>query len=306
MMMGKTGRFGRGANSFFCERMVIKVERNTERKEIGDLHIHSYFSDGTMSPEEIAGEAERKGVRLLAIADHNMLDGARELADLCKNRKIRNITAVELDSLDGETDVHLLGYGVDLYDPEFCAFVRNNRRLLDQISVNLIRKMQKDYPCVSSDDYEAYRYDRRGGGWKALHYLRDRGLSQSLTGGLPFYGRYGCSYDTVAFPAVRKAAEQIHRAGGRAVLAHPGVVFDPSDISGFEKSVRRMLGMGLDGIECYYPKHPPQVTGLLLKICREGDRMITAGSDCHGRFGSSGIGQTNTPVGCLRLAGLAD
>jgi len=272
--------------------------------KIADLHVHSYYSDGTMSPEEILEAALAKDVGLLAIADHNVLEGSVKLRELCSKCNIRYVPAVELDTLCEGKPIHILGYGMDFSDKEFCLFVRRNRAMLDEISVKLIEKMQADYNSVSLPDYLEYSYDRKKGGWKALHYLLDKGLSKSLRGGLEFYDIYNCSYDCVDFPTVSAAAQYIHNAGGKAVLAHPGEVIKETDMNLFAEKVLELVSYGLDGIECYYPFHTKDITDICLEICRNKGLLITTGSDCHGDFGRTEIGETGIAIGQLNLGNL--
>lgn len=272
--------------------------------KIADLHIHSYYSDGTMSPEDILSLAITKGVGLLAIADHDILDGSLELQKLCSSHDIQYLPAVELDSLDNGTNIHILGYGMNLLDKEFCSFVKKNRIMLEDVSIKLIEKMQVDFDCITLSDYSKYSYDRKKGGWKALHYFCEKGLTKSLKEGLKFYPKYRCFYDCVEFPSVSMVAQYIHNAGGKAILAHPGEVINNTDISHFKEEILRLINLGLDGIECYYPSHTSHLTNVCLEICKDSNLLITAGSDCHREFGGTEIGEVNTPIEQLNLGNI--
>ncbi|MDD3172245.1 MAG: PHP domain-containing protein [Herbinix sp.] len=272
--------------------------------KIADLHIHSYYSDGTMSPKEILEAALPRGVGLLTITDHDTLDGTLELQELCLGKEVHYITGIELSSLDNVNNTHILGYGINLQDKEFCSFVKRNRILLDTVNSMLIEKMQADYDCISVSDYNAYTYDRTKGGWKALHYLVEKGLTTSLREGFALYPRYGCTYDCVDFPSVQTVCQNIHKAGGKAVLAHPGVTVKEADITVFENEVLRLISYGIDGIECYYPTHTEEITKICLQVCKNHNLLITTGSDCHGEFGTAEVGEMNIPISMLNLAGL--
>lgn len=273
-------------------------------EKTADLHIHSYYSDGTMSPEEILHEAVKNHVGLLAITDHDMLEGSIELKEMCINQDILYIPGVELDSLDQGINFHILGYGVDLQNKKFRGFVRKNRYLLDMVNVKLIEKMQEDYAAISMTDYNLFQYDRRKGGWKALHYLMEKGLTKNLREGFAYYSKYQVTHDCVDFPSVKTVCEAIHHAGGKAVLAHPGVSITEMDMELFKGRLMWLLGYGLDGIECYYATHSEAITQTSLAVCNEGDLLITSGSDCHGEFGSACIGDINIPISKLCLGEL--
>lgn len=271
---------------------------------LADMHIHTYNSDGTMAPQDIVDAAINSGVGLLAVTDHNELAGTIELGKLCNRYDLQYIPGVELDSLDRGVNIHILGYGMDLNDTEFVQFVNRNRQLLDRVNSMLIEKMEPDYDNISYADYLEYHYDRTKGGWKALHYLMEKGLTNTLREGFAFYPRYDCGYDKVDFLSVSEVCEYIHKAGGKAILAHPGVSVKEPDIKAFEREVRRLVSFGADGIECYYPTHSAQITELCLSICKEQNMLITCGSDCHGNFGNAKVGETNTPIRKLNLGDL--
>lgn len=269
-----------------------------------DLHIHSFYSDGTMSPEEIVREAKKRGVGLIAVCDHNILEGSRQAKELCEREGIAYIPAVEIDTLEGGIDYHILGYGADICDPDFSAFIRRNRGSLDEISVKLVEKMSADFQGVSLPDYGHFSYDKRLGGWKCLHYLKGKGLAETLKDALKFYEQYECPFSIVDFPSIAEAADEIHRAGGYAVLAHPGVTIPYSGVGDFAGELERLLGMGLDGAECYYPAHMEDITREALRVCRGLGLLITAGSDCHGAFGRTRIGEMKITIDRLELKDL--
>lgn len=268
-----------------------------------DLHVHTTFSDGTMTPRQMVERARRLGVELLAIADHEVLEGSRAAGPLCREAGIRLLPAVELSCLRGQEYYHLLGYGVDLDNPELMALARRNRALMDGISERLVERMSTDYPQLSVGDYADYRYDASRGGWKGLGYLLDRGVTGALKEGLGFYGLYGASYQEAGFPEMAEVAGVIHRAGGRAVLAHPGEVIEAHG-DAFEEILTQLLGEGIDGLECYYPTHTPQIQDICLRLCRERELLITTGSDCHGAFGHTDVGQMRMRIEQLELGAL--
>ena len=234
-----------------------------------DLHVHSMYSDGTMTIEEILEEADRQQVALLAVSDHDMLDGARALQKLAKeNEKYKNIKcipSVEINALDGERNVHILGFYVDLQNKEFDSFIRKNRNMLDDVSIQLMKKMEKDYDNISLEEFRQYTYDPTKGGFEALHYLRDKGFIQELKEGFRFFQIYDCPYSCVEFPDVPTVIEKVHEAGGIAVMAHPGVTIPHKEPEAFKEEFLRYVDMGVEGIECYYNSFKKEQTEFILK-----------------------------------------
>ena len=272
--------------------------------QYADLHIHSFHSDGTMTPAEIVDQAAARGVGVLAIADHNALAGSAALPALCAGKGIQTIPAVEIDTAEGEMNLHLLAYGFDTKNEAFADFVRHTRFLLDEFCTKLIERMQRDYKNISLADFMDYNYDAHLGGWKGLHYLKDRGITGTLKEGMPFYFRYGLTYGKSGYPTVAATAHRIRAAGGYVVLAHPGVSLDTADIDQFKSVLKRLVTQGVQGLECYYPKHSPAVTQACIEVCNECGLLVTAGSDCHGAFGGGGIGEMQIPIDRLKLGRL--
>lgn len=269
-----------------------------------DLHIHSYHSDGTLSPEEIMNEAIEKNIKIISITDHNTIRGAKEMCEIIKDKNIEFIPGVEIDVIENGINYHVLAYGIDLKNIEFNEFIENNERLLEQVNIQLIKKIEKDYEHITLDDYLNFSYNRKKGGWKALHYFIEKNLSKTLLDGISIYIKYSHSYSCVEFPNLKEAISRIKNANGKAILAHPGRVIKKDNIENFREEIHKLLDMGLDGIECYYPSHSDDITNICLNICNEKNLLITCGSDCHGEFEETKIGELDISIENLNLIGL--
>lgn len=264
-----------------------------------DLHIHSFYSDGTMSPAEILEEAVQKNIKVLSITDHDVLQGTKQLISLCRDTDVRCIAGVELNAVDNGVNYHVLGYGFDINDTVFDQRVVRNRQLLEEVNIKLIEKMLPDYPDISMEEYQSFSYPREAGGWKALHYFLHKGITHNLNDGFSVYAEYDHTYTCVNFPDIKTVCRWIHEARGHAILAHPGKVIKYAAVTEFEQQLRGLLDLSLDGIECYYPSHTKQIEEICLRICRERGLIVTSGSDCHGTFQDTSIGQLLTPVALL-------
>jgi predicted metal-dependent phosphoesterase TrpH len=253
-----------------------------------------------MSPEAILKRAKQNGVQYLSIADHNTLAGTAELLKIADDYAICACSGVELDTLENGRDIHILGYGMAIENADFQTFVIENRAHLDAISDRLIEKMVRlnAHKDLSLSGYRDFCYDRNGGGWKALHYFMAIGLTASLYEGMRLYEHYDCSYDQASFSDIKTACSQIHAAGGIAVLAHPGVTVNESELSAFLAFVNTC---GIDGIECHYPKHSEAVTKQCVAFCEAHGLYATTGSDCHGTFGNTDVGEMKMAFDALDL-----
>lgn len=269
-----------------------------------DLHIHSKYSDGSHTPEEIVRIARASSVSLISVCDHNLVQGTLEILPIARAAGITAIPGCEIDGIFEGLDLHILCYGADFSHEGLMKRIRHARFILDNMSDELLRRMLKDYPQLSMEDYLCFGHDFRRGGWKMLQYLQARHVTPDMKSGFPLYDQYGVTYAEAGFDAAEDVVSAIHDAGGKAVLAHPGVVFPSERLDVFEGWVRRALELGLDGVECHYPRHPGGMVRRLEQICAEKNLLTTAGSDCHGAFNRNQIGQTKTEIRALNLAGL--
>lgn len=269
-----------------------------------DMHIHSIYSDGSYSPEEIVSIARARNVDLISVCDHNQVRGTLETEAIARAAGLKYIRGVEIDALHRGVDLHILCYGADLGDEALLGRIHHARHALDEMSVELLRRMRGDYPQMDMEEFQAFEHDVRRGGWKMLQYMQFKGVIPDLKSGFALYDRYQVRYADADFDSAQDVLSAIHAAGGKAVLAHPGVVFPTDRIDAFERCVQDALDLGMDGIECYYVRHEAGITRSCLKICADRGGLITAGSDCHGAFNHNEIGQTRTPVDKLKLDGL--
>ena len=188
-----------------------------------DLHIHSTFSDGTLTPGEIV-RAARGGRRRRAFRYRPRRRGrlAAGRAPGARGR-LRYVRGVEIDSLWEGRDVHVLCYGADFACPRLMDVVREARLRMDEMSDTLLARMSPDFPALDAAEYAAFERDVSLGGWKLLHYLMAKGITRAMTDGMRLYARYGVTYAQAGFRPTGEVIAAIHAAGGRAVLAHPGV-----------------------------------------------------------------------------------
>jgi len=266
-----------------------------------DLHIHTTFSDGSLTPEAVVARAVQNGVTMLAVCDHNVTGGSLAVEPLARAAGLRFVRGVEIDALYAGRDVHMLAYGADFDDAALTALLRHERWALDHMSEVLLERMKPDYPALDFDDYLAFPHDPAAGGWKMLQYLMARGVTSAPHDGRLFYPRYGVTYEDAGFESIGEVARIVHAAGGALILAHPGEVFGRVADDAFMTLVEEAVHAGADGIECFYPTHPKEMTERLLAFARGHGLKITAGCDCHGVFGDTDIGQTQTDEGLIVL-----
>lgn len=250
-----------------------------------DLHIHTYYSDGTMSPKEVVKDAKEKNLGIIAITDHDVLESYEEFKKEAEKEGIIAIRGVEIDSIFEGHLVHLLAYKFN-DNKKFFDLVNNAKEKLLETSIELIRRMENDYDNISLEDYNSYEYDRKKGGWKGIHYLLERNITEGLFDGMKYYGKYECGHEKFDFPSVKEVCDVTHEAGGYVVLAHPCNYYKDKTREEMLEKFEILKGLGIDGIECYYPANSELMTEAALEFCNKNNLIITAGSDGHGDFGA--------------------
>lgn len=264
-----------------------------------DLHIHTTFSDGSLSPREAVARAVQNGVTLMAVCDHNVVGGSLAAEPLARETGIRFIRGVEIDSLYAGRDVHLLAYQPDFDNPAFRELIAHARFALDNMSTVLLERLKPEYPALDLAEARAFPHNPDLGGWPMLQYLLFKGVTHSIHEGMGLYARYDVTYAAAGFVPLEEVSRVVHAAGGHIVLAHPVETFSHLSDDEVLTLTENALPLGVDGIECYYPTQSPVLTGRLLALCRAHSLLITAGSDCHGAFGDTDIGEMSVPETAL-------
>ena len=255
-----------------------------------DLHIHTTFSDGRNTPEEIMEAAKAAGLRYISITDHDSVEGVTELYESghISSGSLRLIPGVGFSTGDGGHDVHILGYNIDIYNAEL-------QEKLEEISearwtrfteiVELLRGLGYEIGetevltdegmCKAIGRSHVARVLVKKGYFDSVRACFD----QLLKRGQPAY-----------VPHFRISAEElislIRGAGGIPVLANPKSVGD-------ETVIMTLAAQGLQGIEAFYPTYDRQDTQHYLDVAQQHGLLVSGGSDYRGfpGRGTEGIGQ---------------
>lgn len=251
-----------------------------------DLHVHSCYSDGRLSPAELAARAVHNNVVALAICDHDTLEGAAEKEGACRAAGIVPVSGVELScQLDG-SEVHILSLFADpdsacaaMLDELRDARERRMSAMLEKLSRLGIRLELSDLPSEVGVLGRPH----------LARALMEKGYVKSIS---EAFGRYLYDEGPVHISKRRlTAAEGIdlaQRLGGAAILAHPGV----SRLLG---NLDELRALGLDGIEVHHPRHGGTAVASLLRYCRDHNLVVSGGSDFHAPGESPDIGSQRVP-----------
>jgi predicted metal-dependent phosphoesterase TrpH len=243
-----------------------------------DLHAHSLRSDGALAPAALIERAAERGVRIMALADHDTLAGASEAIAAGERLGVRVIAATELNTESEWGDVHILGYFLDPGDDALedrLRWLREHRGRRIELMVEKLNAL--GYPIALERVMEI----AQGGSLGRPH------LAQALfeAGHVP---TYDSAFDTLI---AKGAPAYVSRVGlspleaVKLVVAHGGVasLAHPFTVVGLEELMPLIVAAGLAGIEAYYGSHPPDTTAACLSLASRYTLVPTGGSDFHGR-----------------------
>ncbi|MGL5439619.1 MAG: PHP domain-containing protein [Filifactoraceae bacterium] len=272
-----------------------------------DLHIHSWYSDSTRSPRDIIKMAKAKGVGLISVCDHNMIEGYEEISALCKSENIDLILGTEINSIFEDVEFHILAYDFDKDDFGMKSLMRYNQCVLEESAEKLISLIEMDYKEVSMKEFLDYERIRGNGGWKGIDYLKGKGIVKDLKDYIWLCNKYNIQRKT-KLKTLSEITKIIHVAGGKAILAHPGDMVDNEPLR-FEVTLGKLLEQGIDGFECYYTTHTEDITNMAVEFCEKNNLLITGGSDDHGGFNNIDgreyyIGGINININKLNISGI--
>ncbi len=248
-----------------------------------DLHIHSNYSDGAFSPEELVRRAAVAGLVSIAIADHDSVAGVTEGISAGRLSNIDVIPAVEL-SVQFKTweDVHLLGYGIDVTDSAFLKKLNGFRERREHRNIDILERVNEMLAAENHDIIELpevllFARDAIGRPHIARALL-ERGYVSNVEDAFRRY-LVPCNVPKCYWP-IDDAIKEITRIGGIAVLAHPTTI--TSDRQVLRDIIADLSNMGLDGIEVFNNMVQVDEMEFLRRLALETGLLITAGSDFHG------------------------
>ncbi len=258
--------------------------------QFADLHIHTNYSDSSLTPKEVVCESLRVGLCCVAITDHDTLEGVDSAREEGREKNIEVISGIELSSeLDGQ-DIHILGYCLD----------RTNKTLQDKIDeiqnarVARIEKMIEKLRGVGVDNIEleevcALTKTKSVGRPHLAFILKKKKWVSSIREAFNRFLAAGkVAYVEKYKQTPKQAVDLIRLSGGVAVLAHPMATNRDEIIPG-------LVSAGLQGIEVYYPNCSRSVIEYYENLGKKYNLILTGGSDSHG------AGKENTFIGKAKV-----
>ena len=241
-----------------------------------DLHLHTHFSDGTYSPEELVAQAERFGFAAIALTDHDTVEGCVRTAAACRAAEIEFIPGTELTAEQDGNELHILGYCIDTANPKLLLEIAKFQSVRQSRIREMVARLNRLDVPLEADSVFALANCRSPGRPHVARALVNAGLCGSLDEAFErFLKKNRPAWVPKMKMSAAEAMDLIHQAGGVAVLAHPGLNRTDEVIPG-------LVEAGLDGIECFHTKHSTAMAERYLEMTDKFQLVVTGGSDCHG------------------------
>ena len=265
---------------------VLELINSDVRK---DLHIHSFYSDGKLSPEEILRRWSDEGYEVIAITDHDGIEGSLEAGRIVAQYPVELIPGIEFDSSDElSSEFHILGYGIDC-DNEYL------RRQLDRVSVwreernaVMLEALRREGYEITDEDIYAVNEGRYVGKPTYAEALVRKGYVPTRDEVFRSIYRNNEAISNIGKTTLSSSEviDTIHKAGGIAVMSHP--MEQRRHGEPLEEYYPRLLVImdrmreyGIDGIECRHPSASEEQAEMLLRYANEHKLLTTEGSDYH-------------------------
>ncbi len=256
-----------------------------------DLHLHTFFSDGTFSPEEVVAHGKQLGFACLALTDHDTVEGCDRMAAACATEHIEFIPGSELTAEFGDHELHILGYGFDTKHPHLLSELAKFQSVRQNRIREMVARINELGTPLNVDEVFALANCRAPGRPHVARALVKAGLCASLDEAFElFLKKHRPAWVPKAKMSALEAITLIHEAGGLAVMAHPG-------LNRCDEVIPELVKAGLDGIEVYHTKHTNNTAAHYLNITKQYGLLVTGGSDCHGLSkGKPLIGGIKLPI----------
>ena len=240
-----------------------------------DFHMHSTFSDGVETPEQLLQHAVESDLKMIALTDHDEIAGIDKMLDI--ESPIQIITGCEFSAHYKGKDIHILGYGFNHHDEglnKFIAFFKEKRE--SRIKEIISRCISHGYNISFTELEALYPNTKSYGRPHVARLLIDHGYAKDVQ---EVFDSILNSKSPCYIPKVKLEVSEIldiiHNANGLAVLAHPKLVRN-------DDYVTELLNYGFDGVEVYHSKHDQEDEQKYLAMAKERNLFITGGSDYHG------------------------
>lgn len=244
-----------------------------------DLHMHSTFSDGKLSPQELVDLTVSWDYDVISITDHDNIDAYLVAKNYAADKPIKIIPGVEMSTLHNGKDIHILGYYIDTNNTELLNMLGKITDSRENRAEKMLEELQKLGIGLSINDVKALTGESDVIGRPHIaRAMVKAGICRSVNEAFYKYiGDDGPAYLPKPSITPEEAIKLIHKAKGVAILAHPFK-------SGDHTLIDKMIEAGIDGLETYYALHSPEQVKMCQDYALKYNLASTGGTDNHGTY----------------------
>jgi len=246
-----------------------------------DLHVHSTYSDGTLTPEELVILAKKQGLSAMALTDHDTIVGVAEAVEAGSKYNIEIIPGIELSAAYGSKEIHIVGLYVDYKDKAFNDALEQLRDIRNERNIKIIEKFKEKGIKISFNEMKQLYGNAVITRAHFADYLLAKGYIKSRSEAFERYiGENGPCYISREKLTPEDTIKLITAAHGVPILAHPTLYHLGN--SEMDKLLKYLCKVGLKGIEAIYSTYSIGEELQIKKLARENHLIISGGSDFHG------------------------
>jgi len=247
-----------------------------------DLHTHSTASDGTFSPEELVRLAHEKGLKALALTDHDTIAGLSAAEMEAQRLDLAFVPGVEISvKFEGPGHCHLLGYFIDHHNEALLETLSHLHEARENRNVRMVEKLRSLGIPISLEELEEMAGGGEIGRPHMAKLLVQKGIVKDFDEAFEkFLGKGKPAYVPKARLTAEEAMAVIRKAGGITSLAHPYYLgLSTEETRAYVASLKEK---GLVAIEAYYTDHDEEYTAFCLQMAKDFGLLVSGGSDFHG------------------------
>lgn len=258
-----------------------------------DLHLHTNYSDGVLSPSKLIDLAKKNNLSVISITDHDNVNGIDEAIEYGNSAGIQVIPGVEISADIDDNEIHILGYFIDHKNPEFLEFLKNSRQMRIERNEKIVNKLNDLGSKISFDDIlkKVGAQSSLGRPHIAME-LHDEGFVKTYYEAFfKYIGDDKTAFVRKSNPDAKDVIKMISKCKGLSFIAHPGKYIR-------DEKLLKLIEQGLDGIEVVHPSHDKESMTYFNKIISEKFLLSSGGSDFHG-----GIKNDSSSIGKFYISG---
>lgn len=252
-----------------------------------DLQIQSSASDGKYTPRELVKRASVLGIGIVAITDHDTVDGVSEALSAGEDHGVEVIPGIELSAHEAGWGIHILGFGIDHENLELLGALAEAQRGRADRAKEIVKRLQQAGFQITYEDVLHYATGSSVGRPHIARAVLGNPENKKMLGGVTDIGEFIRNFLVVGKStyverenmSAKEAIDLIHNSNGVAVWSHPAI--NASDAIHLQALLQKFIAYGLDGLEAFNPSHTEEQTRALEKLARERSLLISGGPDFH-------------------------